>query len=92
VGKPLVRFREGLECNVDRDDIVWHRRETRRQTEKTHLILQPGESPAYSNSLDRGAVLQSLDGTWWSADPVRTGGRPKSWRKKRVDALHEPPG
>jgi hypothetical protein len=31
------------------DEMVWHRRETRRQTEKTNLILQPGESPAYSN-------------------------------------------
>ena len=62
MGKPLVRFREGLESNVDRDEIVWHRRETRRQTEKTNLILQPGESPAYSNSLERGAVLKSLYG------------------------------
>ena len=27
-----------------------------------------------------------------SADPVLTRGRPLSWRKKRVEALHEPPG
>ncbi len=32
------------------DEILWHRRETRRQTENTKLILQPRESPAYSNS------------------------------------------
>ena len=50
MGKPLVRFREGLESNFGMDEIEWHRRETRRQTEKTNLILQPGESPAYSNS------------------------------------------
>ena len=29
-------------------DILWHRRETRRQTEKTNLILPFGEFPAYS--------------------------------------------
>ncbi len=28
--------------------ILWHRRETRRQTEKTNLTLKPGESPVYS--------------------------------------------
>jgi len=50
VGKPLVRFCEGLDGNFGMDEIVWHRRETRRQTENTKRILQPGESPAYSNS------------------------------------------
>ena len=29
-------------------EILWHRRETRRQTEKTNVALQPGEFPAYS--------------------------------------------
>ncbi len=52
LGKPLVRFWEGLECNFGMDEILWHRRETRRQTENTKLILQPGESPVYSNSPD----------------------------------------
>ena len=28
--------------------ILWHRRETRRQTEKTNFALQLGEFPAYS--------------------------------------------
>ena len=31
-----------------RGEIVWHRRETRRQTEKTNLTLQLGERPIYS--------------------------------------------
>ncbi len=53
LGKPLVRFCEGLECNFGMDEILWHRRETRRQTEKTNLILQPGESPAYSHSPEK---------------------------------------
>lgn len=30
------------------DKILWHRRETRRQTEKTNLILRLGEYPVYS--------------------------------------------
>jgi hypothetical protein len=29
-------------------EILWHRRETRRQTEKTNVALQPGEFRAYS--------------------------------------------
>ena len=29
-------------------EILWHRRETRRQTEKTNLTLTSGESPVYS--------------------------------------------
>ena len=29
-------------------EILWHRRETRRQTAKTNFILRPGEFPAYS--------------------------------------------
>ena len=52
MGKPLVRFCEGLDGNVGMDEILWHRRETRRQTENTQRIRQPGESPAYSNSPD----------------------------------------
>ena len=53
LGKPLVRFWEGLESNFGMDEILWHRRETRRQTEKTNLILQPRESPAYSNNPEK---------------------------------------
>src|SRR5437868_9771282 len=38
VGKPLVRFCEGLRHNRCRADILWHRRETRRQTENTNVM------------------------------------------------------
>jgi hypothetical protein len=30
------------------DEILWHRRESRRETEKTNRVLQPWEFPAYS--------------------------------------------
>jgi hypothetical protein len=30
MGKPLVRFCEGQEINRDMEEIVWHRRESRR--------------------------------------------------------------
>jgi hypothetical protein len=30
------------------EEILWHRRESRRQTEKTNIFLQPREAPAYS--------------------------------------------
>jgi hypothetical protein len=39
VGKPLVRFCEGQEYNCGMDEILWHRRESRRQTEKTNFVL-----------------------------------------------------
>jgi hypothetical protein len=29
-------------------EILWHRRETRRQTEKTNFCLNDGKAPAYS--------------------------------------------
>jgi hypothetical protein len=54
MGKPLVRFCEGREFNGDMEEILWHRRETRRQTEKTNLLLQFPESPVYSKTaMDR---------------------------------------
>jgi hypothetical protein len=31
------------------EKILWHRRESRRKTEKTNIFLQPREAPAYSN-------------------------------------------
>ena len=31
------------------DEILWHRRETRRLTENTNVILSLEESPGYSN-------------------------------------------
>jgi hypothetical protein len=30
------------------EEILWHRRESRRKTEKTNIFLQPWEAPAYS--------------------------------------------
>ena len=34
MGKPLVRFCEGQEFNCDMEEILWHRRESRRQRRK----------------------------------------------------------
>ena len=34
MGKPLVRFCEGQECNCDMEQIMWHRRESRRKQRK----------------------------------------------------------
>ena len=48
MGNPLVRFCEGQGNNHEQDDILWHRRESRRTTEKTNLVLPSWESPAYS--------------------------------------------
>jgi hypothetical protein len=42
MGNPLVRFCEGQEFNCDMDQILWHRRKSRRKTEKTNMILSPG--------------------------------------------------
>ena len=39
MGKPLVRFCEGQEFNRSMDEILWHRRESRRQTENTNIVL-----------------------------------------------------
>jgi hypothetical protein len=38
VGKPLVRFCEGLRHNWCMAEIMWHRRETMRQTENTNVM------------------------------------------------------
>jgi hypothetical protein len=81
-----------LECNFDRDDIMWHRRETRRQTEKTNLILQPGESPTYSHSSEITPVQKSLSGLSRIADLIGTGGRPMGLGKQWVNAPNPPPG
>jgi hypothetical protein len=37
MGKPFVRFCEGLRYNQCMAEILWHRRETRRQTENTNF-------------------------------------------------------
>jgi len=52
VGKPLVRFCEGLGNNSGTDEILWHRRETRRQTEKTNFILKARGGPSLLESVE----------------------------------------
>jgi hypothetical protein len=32
------------------DEILWHRRESRRQTEKTNIVLESWKSPVYSQN------------------------------------------
>ena len=55
-------------------EIVWHRRETRRQTEKTNFALQLGEFPAYSKPQPPGSApptrphLRGPLGPWWGTD------------------------
>jgi hypothetical protein len=43
-----VRFCEEPGTNRHMAEISWHRRETRRQTEKTNFRLAVGKNPAYS--------------------------------------------
>jgi len=43
-----VRFCEEPGTNRRMAEIMWHRRETRRQTENTNISLTDGEDPAYS--------------------------------------------
>jgi hypothetical protein len=38
MGKPFVRFCEGMRHNWCMAGIMWHRRETRRQTENTNVM------------------------------------------------------
>ena len=38
MGKPFVRFCEGMRYNWGMAEILWHRRETRRQTENTNVM------------------------------------------------------
>jgi hypothetical protein len=38
MGKPFVRFCEGMRHNWCMAEIMWHRRETRRQTENTNIM------------------------------------------------------
>ena len=40
--------------------ILWHRRETRRQTENTNITLKPGESPIYS----KNSTVRDERGAW----------------------------
>ena len=42
------------------EKILWHRRESRRRTEKTNVFLQPWEAPAYSKMDKRIKVERSV--------------------------------
>ena len=42
MGNPLVRFWEDQEYDWYMEEILWHRRESRRQTEKTNIFLSSG--------------------------------------------------
>jgi hypothetical protein len=42
MGKPLVRFCEGQGYNQDMDEILWHRRESRRKQRKQTLSCSLG--------------------------------------------------
>jgi hypothetical protein len=46
-----VRFCEEPGLNRRMAEILWHRRETRRQTENTNFGLNGGKAPAYSPTL-----------------------------------------
>ena len=35
-------------AGMEKEKMLWHRSESRRQTEKTNIFLQPCEAPAYS--------------------------------------------
>jgi hypothetical protein len=39
------------------EKILWHRRESRRKTEKTNIFLQPWEASAYSKGWEAGGNL-----------------------------------
>jgi hypothetical protein len=47
-GKSACPVLRGAGVNRSMDEILWHRRESRRRTEKTNIVLQLWETPAYS--------------------------------------------
>src|ERR671938_478305 len=49
--KPFVRFCEGLRHNRCMAEIVWHRRETRRQTENTNVMPIARKASFYSTNI-----------------------------------------
>ena len=42
----------GMSATEGMEKILWHRRESRRITEKTNIFLQPREAPAYSKNAE----------------------------------------
>jgi hypothetical protein len=41
------------------EEILWHRRESRRKTEKTNVFLQPWQAPAYSKRWENKRIGNS---------------------------------
>ena len=64
VGNLLVRFCEGLGYNWCMAEILWHRRETRRQTANTNFSLQHRESPVYSTKSQMNCNSFPFHGLW----------------------------
>jgi len=62
MGNPLVRFWEGQEYGWYMEEILWHRRESRRQTEKTNFFLSSGSLlSTHKASLNERAILRLLN-------------------------------
>ena len=62
MGNPLVRFWEGQEYDWYMEEIMWHRRENRRQTEKTNFFLSSGSLlSTHKPCLNERAILRLLD-------------------------------
>jgi len=62
MGNPLVRFWEGQEYDWYMEEILWHRRESRRQTEKTNFFLSSGSLlSTHKACLNERAILRLLD-------------------------------
>ena len=54
MGKPLVRFCEGQGYNYDMDEILWHRRESRRQQRKQTSSCSYGSALSTRKTGDSG--------------------------------------
>jgi hypothetical protein len=64
MGNPLVRFWEGQEYDWYMGEILWHRRESRRQTEKTNFFLSSGSLlSTHKACLNERTILRLLDHT-----------------------------
>jgi hypothetical protein len=71
VGNLLVRFCEGLRHNWCMAEIMWHRRETRRQTENTNIM--PGALEGLI-LLDKYSYGLSEDGNGAGANDISMAG------------------
>jgi len=54
MGKPLVRFCEGQEFNCDMEEIMWHRRESRRKQRKQTFSYGMEDSRLLETPLSNG--------------------------------------